>query len=331
MTELFAALPWLAPLVLVAGFVPLVWGADRLVEGGAALAGRFKVPPLVIGLTIVAFGTSAPELVVNMFSATSGSTELALGNIVGSNVFNILGILGVAALIYPLTVRTSTTWMEIPLVMLSAGLILVMALDAFWGDPVNAAGQSMLSRADGLVLLFFFAIFLAYTYNLSKQDGPEDDLTIKDMTVFVSTFWVVVGLACLVLGGKMIVDGAVEVARGFGVAERVIGLTIVAIGTSLPELATSVVAALKKQTDIAVGNVVGSNIFNVFFILGLTAAISPVPIKGPEIADLWVNLGVSVLIFAFVFLGKGRKISRPEGGIMLACYVGYVAWLLLQG
>lgn len=329
METLYASLPWLAPLVLVGGFFPLIWGADRLVEGGGSLAHRLKVPPLVIGLTIVAFGTSAPELVVNLFSAASGTTELALGNIVGSNLFNLLAILGIAALIFPLTVQSSTTWAEIPLVILSALLILAMALDGALGDAVGLNGKASIGRVDGLVLLAFFVIFLVYTFGLMKKGEGLEDLEIKDEPLGRSVFFIVVGLTLLVVGGKLIVDSAVSVARSFGIAERVIGLTVVAVGTSLPELATSVVAAFKKKTDIAVGNVVGSNIFNVFLILGLTATLSPVPINGPEVIDLWVNLAASVLLLAFVFLGKGRRISRFEGAIFLALYVGYVAWLLV--
>lgn len=322
--------PWLAALLLTAGFVPLIWGADRLVEGGASLAGRFRVPPLLIGLTIVAFGTSAPELVVNLFSATAGQTELALGNITGSNIFNILGILGVSALIFPLAVRGSTFRIEIPLVLLSAVLILVLALDGFWGDPVLADGRSVISRTDGFVLLAFFVIFLVYTFGLMKKGEGLDDLEVKEKKAWVAALEVVVGLVLLIAGGKMIVDGAVQVARSLGIAERVIGLTIVSIGTSLPELATSAVAAFKKKTDIAVGNIVGSNIFNVFLILGLTAAIAPVPITGPEIGDLAVNIAATVLLLGAILWGRDRHIGRLGGGLFTAVYVGYVVWLVLS-
>lgn len=322
--------PWLAALLLTAGFVPLIWGADRLVEGGASLAGRFRVPPLLIGLTIVAFGTSAPELVVNLFSATAGQTELALGNITGSNIFNILGILGVSALIFPLAVRGSTFRIEIPLVLLSAVLILVLALDGFWGDPVLADGRSVISRTDGFVLLAFFVIFLVYTFGLMKKGEGLEDLEVKEKKAWVAALEVVVGLVLLIAGGKMIVDGAVQVARSLGIAERVIGLTIVSIGTSLPELATSAVAAFKKKTDIAVGNIVGSNIFNVFLILGLTATIAPVPITGPEIGDLAVNIAATVLLLGAILWGRDRHIGRLGGGLFTAVYVGYVVWLVLS-
>jgi len=304
-------------LLLFLGFVPLLWGADRLVEGGSSLAARFRVPPMVIGLTIVAFGTSTPELVVNLLSATSGQTDLALANITGSNIFNLLGILGVSALILPLTVRSSTTWTEIPLVILSAAVLLFLAFD----------DGARFSWADGALLLAFFAIFLAYTVHLSRTGQDGDLPAIRDRSAALSTFWIVVGLAGLVLGGKLIVDGAVGVARSLGWSERLIGLTIVAVGTSLPELATSAVAAVKKQTDIAVGNVVGSNLFNAFFILGVTALIAPIPLRGPEFFDLWVNLAASALLLVFVFWGKGRTLNRVEGGLFVALYVGYVAWL----
>lgn len=328
MDQIFASLPWLAAVFLVAGFFPLIWGADKLVEGGAALANRLRVPPLVIGLTIVAFGTSAPELVVNMFSAASGNTDLALGNIVGSNLFNLLAILGLSAILYPLTVRTSTTWSEIPLVILSSLLILAMALDGFLGDAVTPEGNAMIGRVDGLVLLSFFVLFLVYTFGLMKKGEGLEDLEIKDETLFQSIFYIVAGLGLLILGGKIIVDSAVSLARTLGIAERVIGLTIVAAGTSLPELATSVTAAIKKKPDIAVGNVVGSNIFNVFFILGLTAVVSPVPIQGPEISDLVMNVVASLLLFAFLFMGKKHQLGRWEGILFVSGFIGYLTWLL---
>jgi len=315
-------------LILLGGFVPLLWGADRLVEGGSGLAQKLRVPPLVIGLTIVAFGTSAPELVVNLVSAFSGDTELAMSNVVGSNIFNLLGILGVAALVFPLRIAASTVRAEVPLMVLSAVVLLVIALDGLWGDPVLPQGLSVISRGDGLVLLAFFLIFLAYSVSLAQQEATAELPVAGGMAWYVAGFWIVAGLGALVLGGQMIVQGAVGVARQWGLSERVIGLTIVAVGTSLPELATSVTAALKKQSDIAVGNVVGSNIFNLFFILGLTAAISPVPVRGPELADLAVNLAASCLLFVFIFLGTRRTISRPEGGVFLALYILYVAALL---
>lgn len=311
-------------ILLVVGFVPLVYGADWLVEGGSSLARRLKISPLVIGLTIVAFGTSGPELVVNISAALQGYTALALGNIVGSNIFNILGILGVSALIIPLTVKKTTTWIEIPIALLAGVAVLVMSLDMM----LDGSGAASISRVDGWVLMLFFAVFLGYTIALAKS-GTETELEIKERKLWLSVVMIVVGLMGLALGGKLIADNAAALGRIFGLSERVIGLTIVAIGTSLPELATSVVAALKGKSDIAVGNIVGSNIFNIFFILGLTAIIVPVPVPASSMMDMLVNIVASLLLFLFIFTGKGRQLNRIEGGLFLVGMVAYFAWLIL--
>lgn len=324
---LFAIAGWLAIPLFILGFWPLVKGADWLVDGGSALAARFNIPTLVIGLTIVAFGTSMPELVVNMFSAVGGNTDIALGNIVGSNIFNILGILGVSALVKPIHVKSSTTWIEIPLVLAAALAVAILANDLILGG--SSVGQAVLSRGDGLILLLFFAIFLGYTVSMAISGDFDESLEIRDWGKAKSVFFILAGLALLVIGGKIIVDSAVQVAQSLGVTERVIGLTIVSIGTSLPELATSVVAARKGNSDIALGNIVGSNIFNVFFILGLTAFISPIPLNPASNLDILVNIGTTVLLMLFVFFPKSRTISRPEGAIFMLCYVAYVAWLIV--
>lgn len=316
-------------LFLVLGFVPLIFGADWLVDGASALARRFKIPNIVIGLTIVAFGTSAPELVVNLFAATGGSTEIAFGNIVGSNIFNVLAILGVSALIYPLTVKTNTTWIEIPLALLAAGMVLVLANDTFLAQGLGEDRGNWIDRIDGLVLLALFVIFLVYNGQLMKSGANDELLEVKPYGPGKAVLFILLGLAGLVLGGRIIVEFAVKVAQGFGVPERLIGLTIVSIGTSLPELATSAVAARKKNVDIAIGNIVGSNLFNVFFILGLTAVITPVPLPGPGNFDNWVHLGASALLFLFIFTGRGRRLDRWEGAIFLALYVAYTVFLIL--
>jgi len=323
---LFAVAPWLAIPLMIVGFVPLVKGADYLVDGGSALAKGFNIPTLVIGLTIVAFGTSMPELVVNLFAASEGTADIAIGNILGSNIFNILGILGVSALVKPLTVKNSTTWVEIPLTLLAALVVAVLANDMLFNNA--SVGQAFLSMGDGLILLLFFAIFLAYTVHLALSGDFDDSLEIRDWGKVKSGFFILLGLTLLVLGGKIIVDCAVQAATSLGISERVIGLTVVAIGTSLPELATSVVAARKGNTDIAVGNIVGSNIFNIFFILGVTAVIHPVPLNPASNFDMVVNIAVTLLLIAFVFFPRGRSISRVEGGVFVGAYVAYVAWLI---
>ncbi len=313
------------PILLLVGFVPLVYGASLLVDGGAALAKRFNVPSIVIGLTIVAFGTSAPELVVNVLSSTEGNSSIALGNVLGSNIFNVLIVLGLSSLFMPLVVKHGTTWSEIPLAILAGVAALVLANDA----RIDGRTFSEISRGDGLILLGFFAIFLAYNIHMSRSESFQEDVEIPDFTAGRAAGYVLAGLTLLVLGGKLIVDGAVGTARLIGMSERVIALTVVAIGTSLPELATSVVAARKKNVDIAIGNVVGSNIFNIFFILGISATIRPVLLQAGVQMDLLMTIGTSVLLFAFVFLGRGRQIDRWEGVLMIVAYVAYVTALLM--
>ena len=308
-------------IFLICGFVILIYGANFLVDGGAALAHRLKVSAMVIGLTIVAFGTSAPELVVNIVSSAEGSSALALGNVLGSNIFNILAILGVTALIAPLGVKKTTTWIEIPLAVFAAVLLLFLVQ----GEP-----SGIITQTEGICLLGLFAIFLLYTFALAKYGGAGDgeEVKIKNLSAGKSVLWIILGLIGLVAGGRLLVDGAVSIAQNLGISERIIGLTIVSIGTSLPELATSVIAARKKNTDIAIGNVVGSNLFNTFLILGTSATITPIKTPSGSVMDLFVNIIAAALLFLFIFTGKGRKINRWEGGILLAVYILYLILLI---
>ncbi|WP_373496873.1 calcium/sodium antiporter [Aquiflexum sp.] len=313
-------------ILLLIGFVLLVYGAEKLVDAASALAANFGIPNIVIGLTIVAFGTSAPELVVNIFAAVSGSSEMVMGNVLGSNIFNVLGILGISALIYPLTVKSNTTWIEIPLSLLAAVLIWILANDMLLDYQVG----NLISRSEGLVLILFFAVFLVYNItvsNSSQETGETIEIPLG-YTTTKSVLWIVVGLAGLIIGGKLIVDNAVEIAKIFGMSERLIGLTIVSIGTSLPELATSVAAVRKKKVDIAIGNVVGSNIFNTFLILGLSSIIMPVEVNQASNLDILANIVAGLLLFLFIFTGKGRALERWEGGILLALYIGYLVLLV---
>ena len=279
---------------------------------------------MVIGLTIVAFGTSAPELVVNVFSAVQKNADLALSNVIGSNIFNVAAILGISAIIFPLTVKTATTWIEVPLALLAGVMVLVMGNDIL----IDKAGSSMISRIDGIVLLVFFLIFLVYNYQMVRKGDYSEEIPIKDIAPGKATLLIFAGLALLVVGGRLIVYSAVELATAWGMPERLIGLTIVSIGTSLPELATSVVAATKRNTDIAVGNIVGSNIFNVFFILGTSAVIYPVPMPAGAMVDVLFNILLGLLLFAFIFTGKGRRIERWEGILFILLYVGYIIYLV---
>ena len=321
MVSSYLSNPILLGLFLVVGLVLLVKGADWLVDGASKLAKRLGVTDLVIGLTIVAFGTSMPEFVVNMVSVADGATDLAITNILGSNIINTLVILGCSALVCPLVAQRSTLRLDIPLNIVAGVLVLVFV---FVTSPMEPKG---LSRIEGLALLGVFAAFLIYTFYTAKSDAT----TTTEATPF--PLWkcvvlILAGLVCLVVGGEMIVKTAVAIARYCGVAESVIGLTIVALGTSLPELATSVVAAFKHNNDIAIGNVVGSNIFNVFFILGTSAIIKHLPVyPGIEIDAALV--AVSALAVWLLLCNKNRSINRWGGALLLVLYAGYLTYRLL--
>lgn len=316
----------IALVLLLLGFVLLVYGADKLVEAASSLAGNFGISNIVIGLTVVAFGTSAPEMAVNILAALDGSGEMVLANVLGSNIFNVLVILGLCSIITPLTVQANTTWIEIPLSFLAALSVLVLASDMFLDEsPINH-----ISRSDSLILLMFFVVFLVYNITVSKNtDNKTEDLEIKKMSTSKSLVWIIVGLSGLVIGGHLIVENAVAIASSYGWSQRIIGLTIVSIGTSLPELATSLAAVKKKKVDIAIGNVVGSNIFNVFFILGISAGILPVNVQDENYMDILMNIVAGLLLFAFIFSGKGRRLERWEGIVLLGLYVIYMGFLLL--
>lgn len=311
-------------ILFVVGFVLLISGANLLVEGSASIAKKLNISSIVIGLTIVAFGTSAPEFIVNIFASIQGNTDIAIGNILGSNIVNILFILGVSAVIFPLATKENTVWKEIPLSLLAAILLGVMVNDTL----IDGGTFSGITRIDGIIFLAFFIIFLYYTFGISKVIGENTDLEIKEMSYMKSSLYIVGGLSGLIFGGKWIVDGAIKIAEGFNVSQSLIGLTIVAIGTSLPELATSAVAAYKKQSDIAIGNVVGSNIFNIFFILGFSALIRPLPFSKTSDIDIMMTIFSSLILFLIMFIGKKHTIERWQGITMIIIYIGYVAYLI---
>lgn len=323
----------LSILAIIAGLVVLILGAEGLVRGASSLATKLRVSGLVIGLTVVSFGTSAPELTVNLLSALQGSPDLAVANVIGSNIVNILLILGVSAIIVPLAVKSSTVWKEIPLALLGVFLVFIMANDRlFDGVATNA-----LTRTDGIALLALMAIFMYYIFGMAKSDREKaadqeaGESEIKEYGTALSVGLTLGGLAGLVIGGRLLVTGAVDIAQAAGLSEALIGLTIVAIGTSLPELATSVVAALKKQADIAIGNVVGSNIFNVFFVLGTTSVITPLPISSALHFDIIVSIIATSLLFLFMFNRSKRRIVRWEGILFVTAYVAYLTYLVLRG
>ncbi|TPV35409.1 calcium/sodium antiporter [Paucihalobacter ruber] len=311
-------------ILFVIGFVVLIKGADLLVDGAASIAKKLKISSIVIGLTIVAFGTSAPELIVNIFASASGNTEIAIGNILGSNIANILLILGISSIIYPLVTKENTVWKEIPLCLLGAIILGVMANDML----IDKTLFSGLTRIDGIVLIAFFIIFLYYTFGISKISADTEETEIKEFGYLKSSVFIILGLVGLSLGGKWIVDGAVKIAELFDISQSLIGLTVVAIGTSLPELATSAIAAYKKQTDIAIGNVVGSNIFNIFWILGLSSIIRPLPFQVDSNWDIVMTILSSLLLFAIMFIGKKHTVERWQGVVMILMYVGYMVFLV---
>ena len=302
-------------LFIVIGIVLVLWGADRLTDGAVAVAEKMKMPQIVIGLTIVAMGTSMPEFCVSLISALKGTSDLAVGNIVGSNIFNTLLIVGVSALVAPMSIMKTTVRKDIPFALVASALLLIMCLD---GD---------ISRIDAAILFVMFLIFMYITLRGAKVQGTDvEEKEKKSMATWLSVVWILVGLACLIGGSNLFVDGATAVATKLGVSEAVIGLTIVAGGTSLPELATSVVSARKGNSGIAIGNVLGSNVFNILAILGLTGVISPMTLKGITMTDLSMMVISIILIWLFSF--TKYKIERWEGAILTAVFVGYIYSLL---
>lgn len=299
-------------LFIILGVALVLFGADKLTEGAAALARRMNVPEIIIGLTIVAAGTSAPELFVSLVSALNGTPDLAVGNVVGSNTMNAMLIVGAAAVVAPMTISPSTVKKDIPFSIVASVLLILIAYDA------------LLGRVDGIILLLGFAAFMTYTLTQAKSGGNE---AVKETSpVWKNIVYVLGGLVGLVVGSNMFVDSASDVAYALGISEGVVGLTIVAGGTSLPELATSVVAARKGQSAIAIGNVIGSNVFNILLILGLTATISPLEIEGITTIDLAVMLLSVVLVW--LFSRTRYTVERWEGALLLGLYLVYVGWLI---
>lgn len=320
-------------VLFLIGFVFLVKGADFLVDGASAIARKLRVSDLVIGLTIVAFGTSAPELMVNLFASSQGHADMAVGNVLGSNIANVLLILGISALIFPLDVKEETVWKEIPLSLGAAVVLALLVNDFFLGR-----GDLELSRKEGLVLLFFFILFMVYMFvraSRQRRDTYRDDgivLDVKKYSFPKAAVLLLTGLIGINIGAIWVVEGAVELAKALGVSQALIGLTIVAVGTSLPELATSVIAAFKRNSDIAVGNIVGSNIFNIFLILGISATVRPLPFSAYLNADLTVVILASLLLFIAMFTGRKRNLlERSEGAFFVAIYIGYILFTILRG
>lgn len=325
-------------IFLIGGVALILTGANMLTDGASSVARRMGISDLVVGLTVVAFGTSAPELAVSITSSVTGNAGLAIGNVVGSNIFNVLVIIGITSMVRPIVIQKSILTTDIPLVVLSALVLLAMGNSPLLDD----ASSSVLSRVDGVILLLFFTIFMRYTFSQAKREEGErgergksekrgeSEESHKEMTVWKAVIWIIVGLAALIFGGDFFVDGASGIAKALGVSDAVIGLTIVAAGTSLPELATSVTAAIKGKPGIALGNVIGSNIFNIFLVLGAAATVRPLPFGNIGNTDLLVLTGACILFWLFGRRYKVRTITRPEGAILFICYVAYILYLILS-
>lgn len=310
---------------LILGLLLILAGANWLTDGASAIAKKWGVSDLIIGLTVVAFGTSTPELSIGIISALKGSAPLAIGNVVGSNIFNIFVIIGVVALIHPIKIEPSILNTQIPLVILSSVALLAIGCGPWLGVP----GPSEITRPESILLFLFLLIFMRYTFSQAKKASPEDPSaqqasSLPPMNVWKAVGLVILGLGALVFGGDRFVAGASGIAASLGMSEALIGLTIVAAGSSLPELATSILAAIKGKTGIAVGNVIGSNIFNIFMVLGITGMIRPLPFEGIGVWDLLVMTGASIMFWIFGRQFGDKVINRFEGGILLSCYIGYI-------
>ena len=313
----------LSTVSFIAGIVLVILGADWLTKGASALARRFNISELVIGLTIVALGTSLPELVISTGSAIKGSSGLALGNVIGSNIFNGMLILGVTALITPIRFNKRMLTREIPFNLLASVVLLLVS-----GKMLVGVEDGYISRYSGLLLFCFLAIFIRYTFSI-PSDGSEEEPQ-KAISIGKVILFIVTGLAALIFGGNLFVDGATEVAAALGMSQAVIGITIVSAGSSLPELAVSVSAARKGNVGIALGNVLGSNILNIFFILGTAATITPISLDGFNCIDYYVLLGSSLLIYIVARFGGKAVINRFEGALLVAGYIAYTAYLIMK-
>lgn len=310
-------------LLVAAGFLSLIFGANWLVDGASALAKKHKVSDLVIGLTIVAFGTSAPELVVNSIASVQGYSDIVLGNIIGSNNFNLFIILGLSGLILPIKIQSSTAWKEIPISLFVAILLLFLLND------FQFSGQTYSSRIDGLIMLVLFGLFLYYVFKQMKND-PQSPSTDHQKSVAVIWGLIAVGFIGLILGGQLVVVNSVNIANELGVSKKIIGLTIVAAGTSLPELVTSIVAATKKNSDIAIGNVIGSNIFNILLILSISSIIRPIEFNPKFNLDIYILIGGTIFLIMSMLTGQKKQLDRWEAAILFGFYIIYTVYLVTK-
>jgi len=311
-------------LLLVLGFVMLIKGADWLVDGASALAKKINISDLAIGLTIVAFGTSTPELVVNTLATYDNHHDIVFGNVIGSNILNLFIILGVTGLVAPLVVKSSTVWKEIPFSFLAIVILFLLTNEFFLTE------NHIFSRIDGLIFLLLFVIFLIYVYKQLKTDIAEINLSTKTYSGFKVWSFIILGLAGLIVGGKLVVNNAVHIATTVGMSEKLIGLTVVALGTSMPELATSITATIKKNTDIAVGNIIGSNIFNISLVLPVCSFLSPITYNRAFNTDVLILAGGTIFLFVAMFSGMKKKLDRWEAGLLVLFYIGYVLYMIYK-
>jgi len=314
-------------LLFVAGFVLLVYGARFLVDGAASIAQKYGISNIVIGLTIVALGTSSPELVVNLIASFKGADDVAMGNILGSNNSNILLILGISAIIYPLAVNSNTKWKEIPFAIAAALIIAILANDDWFSSEITV---SQISRFNGIILILFFLVFMYYAFSIARVDDQHGEVPVKKFPFWKSLIMIPLGIAGLALGGKWIVDGAIKIAATMGMSEALISLTIVAVGTSLPELATCVVAAYKKNPGIVIGNIIGSNIFNIFFVVGISAVVQPLTFNKAMNFDVVVGIISTILLFVFLFFPRKKILERWQGWVLFLLYIVYITMLVLR-
>jgi cation:H+ antiporter len=314
---------WILVLWLILGLVLLKQGASWFVDGSAGLAKKLNVSELAIGLTVVAFGTSAPELVVNIFAVTNGNDEIVISNVIGSNLFNLFVILSLAGLIIPLNVKSSTAWKEIPFSFFALLMMFVLANDRFIFNHTHG----VISRTDAAIMLMFFVLFILYVYKQLKKEHRETEKINTALANYKIALLILIGLAGLIAGGKLVLDNAVKLAQLLQLSEKIIGLTIVAAGTSLPELATSIVAAAKRSSDIAVGNIIGSNIFNILFILSISSLVRPVRFDPSFNLDIYILAGGSALLFIAMYTGRRRRIDRWEAMVLILMYGIYMVYM----
>ena len=311
-------------LLLIIGFVLLIKGADFFVDGSSSLAKRFKIPEIIIGLTIVAMGTSAPEAAVSLSAALNKANGIVVGNVIGSNIFNLLMVVGFCAIIKPFTVKREVMKSEFPLSIYAAVFALLLCFDS-----IIPGRENMLGRIDGILLLLCIVLFIiSQVRNALKANKTEEESEIEILSPLKTALYIIFGIAAVIWGGDMVVSAATDIAKSFGVSDHLIGLTIVAIGTSLPELVTSIVAARKGESDLALGNVIGSNIFNIFFILGLSSAVTPVAIASASLADIGILIGVSLVAYVLTALKKG--VARWHGVLYVLMYAAFTAYIIIR-